>query len=158
MHTHIEEEEFSSNLSGETVEETNIVREIFFVETNEVRGKGSHVTMDPPGPPPIFLMPSISHSPPIGPLVRPRGLRIVVSQGLVAVDMPSHLPKFYGIKDEDPSRHMERFVEKVASPLITNQGYWLVGFLPPQKVKHMSGIEIMQRVILEHGINCRGSF
>ena len=46
--------------------------------------------------------------PPIDPLVRPRGLPIVVPQNLPVVDMPSHLPKFYGTKDEDPSRHMER--------------------------------------------------
>ena len=64
--------------------------------------------------------------PPIDPLVRPRGIPIVVPQGLVAVDMPSYLSKFYGTKDEDPSRHMERFIEKVVSSFITNHGYWLV--------------------------------
>ena len=52
----------------------------------------------------------------------------MVPQGLVAVNMPSHLPKFYGRNDEDPSRHMERFIERVASSLITNHGYWLVWF------------------------------
>ena len=42
--------------------------------------------------------------------------------------MPSQLPKFYETKDEDLSRHMERFVERVVSSLITNQRYWLVWF------------------------------
>ena len=71
------------------------------------------------GPPPM---------PPIDPLVRPRGLPIMVPQNLAAVDMPSHLPKFYGIKDEDLSRHMERYTERLASSVVTNPGYWLVWF------------------------------
>ena len=52
----------------------------------------------------------------------------MVPQNLAAVDMPSHLPKFYGTKDEDPSRHMERYIERLASSLVTNPGYWLVWF------------------------------
>ena len=75
--------------------------------------------LDPPLIPPMSL---------IDPLVRPRGLPIVVPQNLPAVDMPSHLPKFYGTKDEDPSRHMERYIERLASSLVTNPGYWLVWF------------------------------
>ena len=67
-------------------------------------------------------------NPPIDPLVRPRGLPIVVPRNLVAVDMPSNLPKFWGTKDEDPSRHMERYIERLASSLITDHGYWLVWF------------------------------
>ena len=47
----------------------------------------------------------------------------------MAVDTPSHLPKFYGTKDEDLSRHMKRFIERLASSLFTNHGYWLVWFL-----------------------------
>ena len=126
MHIQIEEEDLPSNLSGETSKETNIVREEVFVETSKVRGEGSSVTMDLPGgggiPPPI---------PPILPIdlwVRPMGLPIVIPRGLVAVDLPSHLPKFYVIKDEDPSKHMERFIERVVSSLITTQKYWLVSF------------------------------
>ena len=72
--------------------------------------------------------PHIPLIPPIDPLVRPRGLLILVPQNLVTVDMPLHLPKFYGTKDEDPSRHIERFIERVASSFITNQGYWLIWF------------------------------
>jgi hypothetical protein len=41
---------------------------------------------------------------PIDPLVRPRGLPILVPRNLVALDMPSNLPKFWGTKDEDPSK------------------------------------------------------
>ena len=75
--------------------------------------------MDPPSIPPM---------PPIDPLVRPRGLPIVVPQHLAAVDKPSYLPKFYETKDEDPSRHMERYNERLASSLVINPGYWLVWF------------------------------
>ena len=37
--------------------------------------------------------------PPIVSLVRPKGLPILVPQKLMAVYMPSHLPKFYGRGD-----------------------------------------------------------
>ena len=75
--------------------------------------------MDPPPIPPIL---------PIDPLVRPRGLPIVVPQNLRAVDIPSHLHKFYGTKDEDPSMHMKRYMERLASSLVINPRYWLVWF------------------------------
>ena len=42
--------------------------------------------------------------------------------------MSSHCPKFYGTKDKDPSRHMERYIERLASSLVTDPGYWLVWF------------------------------
>ena len=42
--------------------------------------------------------------------------------------MPSHLPKFYGTKNKDPSRHMERYIKRLASSLVTNPRYWLVWF------------------------------
>ena len=75
--------------------------------------------MDSPPIPPIG---------PVNPLVRPRGLPIMVPQNLQVVDKPSYLPKFYGTKDEDPSRHMERYIERLASFLVTNPEYWLVWF------------------------------
>ena len=85
-------------MSGEIFEEPNIVREEVFV------GKEwSPATMNPLGgggiPPPIPPISPIPRIPRIDPLVRPRGLPSVVPQGLVAVDMSSHLPKFYGTKD-----------------------------------------------------------
>ena len=66
--------------------------------------------------------------PPIDPLVRPRGLPIRVPQNLVPLDMPTDLPKFYGTRDDDPSRHMERYIERMTIALINDQGYWLVWF------------------------------
>ena len=74
------------------------------------------------GPPPPQLVP------PIDPLVRPRGLPILIPQNLVANDMSANLPKFYGTRDDDPSRHMERYIERMIFSLITNQGYRLVWF------------------------------
>ena len=67
--------------------------------------------------------------PTIDPMVGPKDLPIVVPQNLAAVDMPSDLPKFYGTKDEDPFRHMERYIERLANSLVTNPAYWLVSFL-----------------------------
>ena len=119
----LEEEPTPSKLIGETSTETNTVREEILVEADRGIGVESPVIMDPNvdggGPLPV---------PPIDPLVRPRGLPILVPQNLVAVDMSSHLPKFYGTKDEDPSRHMKRYIERLASSLVTNPGYWLVWF------------------------------
>ena len=106
-------------------------------ETEEVRGSipidveeevevEPLVTMNPNGggggPPPPHPLP------PIDPLVRPRGLPIWVPQNLVPIDMPADLPKFYDTRDDDPSRHMERYIEQMIFALITNQGYRLVWF------------------------------
>ena len=108
-----------SKLSGETSSENYTLREKLPIEIDKGLLDSAPVTiypdrgMDPPPIPPIS---------PIDPLVRPRGLPIVVQQNLQGVDIQSHFPKFYGTKDEDPSRHMER----LASFLVTNSGYWLV--------------------------------
>ena len=61
--------------------------------------------------------------PPIDPLVRLKGLPIRVPQNLVPRDMPADLPKFYGMRDDDPSRFMERYIERMIFVLITSQGY-----------------------------------
>ena len=114
-----------SKLSGETSSGTYTFGKEIPVGIDRKIGEDTPVTMDQdrdPDPPPIPPMP------PIDPLVRPRGLPIVVPQNLPEVNMPSHLPKFYGTKDEDPSRHMERYIERLASSLVTNLGYWLVLF------------------------------
>ena len=67
------------------------------------------MAMDPNGgiggPPPIPPMPPV---PPIDPLVRPGGLPILVPQNLVAIDMPSNLPKFYGTYILQLSTHSTR--------------------------------------------------
>ena len=117
----LEKDAIPSKLSGETLLETYIFSEEIPVDIDRELWEKIPVTMDPGVgggvPPPI---------PPIDPLVRPKGLPFVIPQSLVAVDIPSHIPRFYGTKDEGPSRHIERFVERVASSLITNQVYWLV--------------------------------
>lgn len=127
VHTQIEEEDLPSNSSRETFDEVNIIREEVFERTSEVSKEGFPITMDLPygsGIPP----PPIPHFLPIDPLVKPKGLPIIVPQGMASVDIPSNPPKIYGTKDEDLSRHMKRFIERVISSLITNQGYWLVWF------------------------------
>ena len=110
-------------MSGETSSETYTFREEIPIDIDrdiDRRLVTSHHGSARSGFPPLIL--------PIDPLVRPWGLPILVPQNLVAVDMPSYLPKFYGTKYEDPSRHMKRFIERVASSLITNRGYSLVWF------------------------------
>ena len=155
----IEEEDLPSNLSGEIFEGTNIVRERVFVSTTEVSRKRSHVTMNPPGgggiPPSI---PPIPPFPPIDPLVRPRGLPIVVPSGLALVDIPSNLPNVYGINDEDLSRHMERFIERVISYLITNQRYWLVWFPTILEGEAYEWYRDHDEVILDMGSVTEGVF
>ena len=42
--------------------------------------------------------------------------------------MPSNLLKFWETKYEDPLRHMERYIERLASSLITDPDYCLVWF------------------------------
>ena len=64
----------------------------------------------PPPPPP---------GAPIPQFIRPRGLPILVPQNLVPIEMPPDLPKFYGTRDDDPSRHTERYIERMTMTLIT---------------------------------------
>ena len=116
--TQLEEEATPSKLSGDTSSKTDRVREEVLVEIDRGLGVDTPVTMaqdgEGGGPPPM---------PPIDPLVRPRGLPILVPQKLMAVDMPSHLPKYFETKDEDPSRHMGRYILRLASSLVNNPGY-----------------------------------
>lgn len=67
-------------------------------------------------------------NPPLNPLVQPRGLPIVVPEGLQAAPLPPNLPSFRGTKDEDPSMHVERFIELLTTCLITDHRYYLVWF------------------------------
>ena len=121
----LEKEAAPSKLSGEISSETYTFREEVPIYIGREVGEDIPVTMaEERG----MNLPPIPPMSPIDPLVRPRGLPIVVLQNLQAVDMPSHLPKFYGTKDGDPSKHMERYIERLASSLVTNPGYWLVWF------------------------------
>ena len=66
--------------------------------------------------------------PPANPLIQPRGLPIVVPVGLEAVAIPPYLPLFTGTRDEDPSMHVEQFIELLTMCLITDNRYYLVWF------------------------------
>ena len=72
--------------------------------------------------------PETMDNPPLNPLVQPRGLPIVVPEGLQAAPMPPNLPRFKGTRDEDPSMHVERFIELLTTCLITDHRYYLVWF------------------------------
>jgi hypothetical protein len=131
LDTQLEQGATPSKLSGETSSEAYKLRKENSIDLGEGVENTLPATMaEERGMdlPPITPMPPIPSIPPIDPLVKPRGLPIVISQNLAAMDMPSHLPKFYGTKDEDPSRHMERYIERLASSFVTNPGYWLVWF------------------------------
>ena len=124
-----EEDTGPSGSIGEKDAETEGLREEISIEVEkEEEGEVElTVTMNPlsgggGGPPPLQPMP------PVDPLVKPRGLPIRVPQNLVPLDMPADLPKFYEMRDDNPSRHMERYIERMTFALITNQGYWLVWF------------------------------
>ena len=102
----------SSKLSGETSSENCTPREEFPIDVDRGLRGNALVTINldrEMDPLPIPPMSSIDL------LVRPKGLPIVVSQNLQAVNMPSYLHKFYETKDEDPSRHRERYIDKLAS-------------------------------------------
>ena len=106
---------------------TETVRKEISIEKDRKVGVDTSVTMAQGGGaiPPIPPVPPMR---PINPLVRPKGLSILVPQNLAAVMLSSHLPRFYRTNDEDPSRHMERYMETLASSLVTNPGYWFVWF------------------------------
>jgi hypothetical protein len=65
---------------------------------------------------------------PMNPLVQPRGLPILVPPGLAIATIPPNLPLFRGTRDEDPSAHVERFIELLTTCLITDNRYFLVWF------------------------------
>ena len=158
--TQFEEENLSSELNKEIINEFYRIRQEDFVSTSASSEGGSPSTIDSLGgggiPPPI---PSLPPFPPIDPLVRRRGLPIIVPQGLVSVDIPSNLSKFYGTKNEDLSRHMKKFIERVIILLITNHGYWLVWFpITLERERLMSGIGTTMRAISKLGINYKENF
>ena len=104
---------YSSKSSNKKNIETNLIREKIPVEAEKKIEVEYPIPMDPNGGRGGPL--SIPPVPPIDPLVRPRGLPNLVPQNLVAMDMPSNLPKFYGTRNDDPSRHMKIFVERMDS-------------------------------------------
>ena len=120
---HQQEEDVGPSKSiGEKDAATEEFGEGIPIEDEEAVEVEPPVTMNPPsggrgGPPPPQPMP------PIDPLVKPRGLPIRLPPNLAPRDMPADLPKFYETRDGDPSRHMERYTERMIIPLITNQGF-----------------------------------
>ena len=65
---------------------------------------------------------------PIDPMMRPRGLPIVVPPNLREIPIPTNLPKFSGSRHEDPTTHVERFEEMLVSNLVTNPDHYLIWF------------------------------
>jgi len=61
-------------------------------------------------------------------MMLPRGLPIVVPQGLREVLIPYNLPKFFGSRDDDLATHVERFEEILISSLVTDHRYYLIWF------------------------------
>ena len=113
----LEKKTIPSMLSGEISSETYSFTKEILIDIDKEVGEDTPVNMD---------QDRGMDSLPIGPLVRLRGLPIEVPQNLHAVDMPSYLPKFYGTKDEDPSKDNKGHIERLASSLVTNPEYWLV--------------------------------
>ncbi len=85
-------------------------------------------------PPPVINMPPPIMNPPpppnpiIDPMMLPRGLPIIIPQGLMPVTMLVNLLKFSRTRNEDPAAHVERFVEVLITSLVTDPNYYLVWF------------------------------
>jgi hypothetical protein len=94
----------------------------------------SAVNQPNPPPPPVINLslpvgnPSPHPNPITDPMMLPRGLRIIIPQGLMPVTMPVNLPKFSGTRNEDLAAHVERFVKVFIMSLITDPNYYLVWF------------------------------
>ena len=65
---------------------------------------------------------------PIDPMMRPRGLPIVVPPNLREIPIPTNIPKFSGSRHEDPTAHVERFEEMLVSSLVIDPGHYLIWF------------------------------
>ena len=63
---------------------------------------------------------------PIDPMMRPRGLPIVVPPNLREILILTNLSKFSGSWHEDPTAHVERFEEMLVSSLVTDPGHYLI--------------------------------
>ncbi len=86
---------------------------------------GVHVVVEGPkvhaNPPDL----NIHH---IDPMMLPKGLLIIVPNGLKGVTIPTNLLKFTGSPNEDPATHVERFVEVLITSLVTDHDYYLIWF------------------------------
>ncbi len=64
----------------------------------------------------------------IDPMMLSKGLPITVPNGLKRVTIATNLFKFTGFPNENPTTHVERFVEVLIISLVTNHDYYLIWF------------------------------
>jgi hypothetical protein len=64
----------------------------------------------------------------IDPMILPKGLPIIVPNGLRRVVILTNLPKFTSSPNKDLATHVERFVEVLITSLVTNHDYYLIWF------------------------------
>ena len=76
--------------------------------------------------PPVVPLPMAANA--ADAMMAPRGLPIVMPPNLVPRPMPVHLPKFSGMAHEDPSNHIERYIEALVTNCIPEETYRLVWF------------------------------
>jgi len=64
----------------------------------------------------------------IDPMMLPRGLPIIVPNGLKGIAILTNLPKFTGSPNEDPATHVETFVKVLTTSLMIDHDYYLIWF------------------------------
>ena len=74
---------------------------------------------------PVVITPMAN---PADAMMAPRGLPIMMPPGLAPRPMPVHLPNFSGMAHEDPSNHIERYIEALVTNVIPEETYRLVWF------------------------------
>ena len=109
-----EEDNKSSSSDHDSFSSKSSLSSSRILDTND-RG----INMDPPA------LPKFDE---IDPMMRPRGLPIVVPPNLREIPIPTHLPKFSGSPHKDSTAHVERFEELLVSNLVTNPGHYLIWF------------------------------
>jgi hypothetical protein len=90
------------------------------VEPEDIEGETLGFDLLPVVPPPMANAADA--------MMAPRGLPIVMPPDLVPRPMPVHLPKFSGMAYEDPSNHIERYIEALVANVILEETYRLVMF------------------------------
>ena len=103
-------------------------------KTKEARSKGLGPEFEherEESPIPESLVRVVQHEPmanPLDAMMAPRGPPIVMPQALAPRAMPSYFPKFSGLPHEDPSTHIERYIEVMLANVIAEDTYKLVWF------------------------------
>ena len=65
---------------------------------------------------------------PLDAMMAPRGPHIVMPLALAPRAMPSYFLKFGGLPHEDPSTHIEQYIEVILANMIAKDTYKLVWF------------------------------